>query len=244
MSARRLLTVDEARQYYDSFGAKQDSQSFYEDPALEELIRESHFGTAESVIEFGSGTGRFAKQLLVKSLPPHATYLGLDTSSIMVDLARTRLNDYDQRAEVILTDGSIHLPASNRSCDRVVSNYVLDLLSPSHIDAFVEEAQRVLKPEGLLCLVSLTFGKGMLSRFVSMTWDRIHAIQPKIVGGCRPVNLLSYLNESYWQIKHHSVQVAYGISSEVVVAKPIGRVLRYVPVCLCKAPLLEFESLT
>ncbi len=37
MSARRLLTVDEARKYYDRFGAKQDSQSFYEDPALAEL---------------------------------------------------------------------------------------------------------------------------------------------------------------------------------------------------------------
>ncbi len=61
----------------------------------------------------------------------------------------------------------------------------------------------------------------MLSRFVSMTWDRIHAIQPKIVGGCRPIDLLSYLNEKYWQIRHHDVQVAYGISSEVVVAKSI-----------------------
>ncbi len=48
----------------------------------------------------------------------------------MVDLARTRLNDYEQRAEIILTDGSIHLPVSDSSCDRVVSNYVLDLLSP------------------------------------------------------------------------------------------------------------------
>lgn len=44
------------------------------------------------------------------------------------------------------------------SVDRIVSTYVLGLLSREQIDLFLREAFRVLVADGLLCLVSLSYG--------------------------------------------------------------------------------------
>ena len=58
------LTPSEARTFYDKFGEKQDTQGFYENPALEDLIVHADFQHAQKVFEFGCGTGKFAERLL------------------------------------------------------------------------------------------------------------------------------------------------------------------------------------
>ena len=57
------LTASEAEAYYNRFGKKQDSQGFYEDPALNDLIAHASFQDAQRVFEFGCGTGKFAARL-------------------------------------------------------------------------------------------------------------------------------------------------------------------------------------
>ena len=71
----QVLDHSAARAYYDRFGKKLDSQSFYEDPALDELIAHANFGEARSVFEFGCGTGKFAARILESHLPSPAGYL-------------------------------------------------------------------------------------------------------------------------------------------------------------------------
>jgi ubiquinone/menaquinone biosynthesis C-methylase UbiE len=66
-------------------------------------------------------------------LPTTAQYLGVDSSSTMVELTRKRLARFDSRAEVLQTDGSLTFTLPDESFDRFVSNYVLDLLSPDDI---------------------------------------------------------------------------------------------------------------
>ncbi|MGE5248130.1 MAG: class I SAM-dependent methyltransferase, partial [Verrucomicrobiota bacterium] len=80
------LSHEEARAFYDRFGAKQDWQRFYEDRAIADLIAHASFGKAGAVLEFGSGTGRLAETLLARHLPPTARYLALDVSGTMVSL--------------------------------------------------------------------------------------------------------------------------------------------------------------
>ena len=79
--------------------------------------------------------------------------------------------------------------------DRFVSNYVLDLLSPADIAAVLVDAHRVLRPDGLLCLVSLTHGTTRLSRAVTATLDPHPPLRPSLVGGCRPIELRNYLRD-------------------------------------------------
>ena len=45
-----VLSHKEARAFYDRFGAKQDLQSFYEDPAVERLIAHADFANASAVL--------------------------------------------------------------------------------------------------------------------------------------------------------------------------------------------------
>ena len=63
-----MFTHAEAKKFYDAWGTKQDTQSFYEDPAIDELIRVADFEHVQSLFELGCGTGRLAKRLLTEKL--------------------------------------------------------------------------------------------------------------------------------------------------------------------------------
>ena len=87
----RVLTHNEARKFYDRFGRRQDTQRFYEDAALKHLIERARFEDAQSVFEFGCGTGSLAEILLDDHMPANARYVAQDVSSTMVELTRERL---------------------------------------------------------------------------------------------------------------------------------------------------------
>ncbi len=214
----RALSHAEARAVYDRIGSRQDTQAFYEDQALAVSLRHGRFAEAQRVCELGCGTGRFAATLLDQQLPPDASYLGIDVSPEMVRLSRARLARFGDRAEIRQSEGPIVIDAPDGSVDRFVSNYVLDLLSVADIRAAVAEARRLLAPGGLACLVSLTRGCSPVSRALVGVWTRIHSANPKLVGGCRPVELLDFLPEAEWERVHHEVLSAFGVPSEVVVA--------------------------
>jgi ubiquinone/menaquinone biosynthesis C-methylase UbiE len=211
------FTVEQARAFYDRFGRKQDWQRFYEDPAIDRLIEHAAFGQARRVLEFGCGTGRFAQRLLRGLLPAQCTYLGIDVSGTMVGIARQRLGEWPGRAEVRLSDGSGKLEQPDSSADRFVSNYVFDLLAPQQIASVLTQAHRVLVPDGLLCLVSLTHGRSLISRAVSRTWQRICALSPALVGGCRPLDLTEFLSPQ-WRIQHLESVASFGLTSQVLIA--------------------------
>jgi ubiquinone/menaquinone biosynthesis C-methylase UbiE len=212
-----VLTHKEAKGFYDRLGSRQDLQ-FYENKAIKDLISHGGFDRARSVFEFGSGTGRLSEELLKRHLPGDCRYLGVDISSTMVGLARARIKPWPGRTEVLLTDGSTKLDFPDSTFDRFVSTYVLDLLSEEDIITLLEEAHRILMPMGLICLAGLTCGKGPFGRIVTWLWKRVHSIRPKLVGGCRPINIVGCLPEERWRVTHHNIITTFGISSEVVVA--------------------------
>lgn len=222
----RTLSHAEAKAFYDRVGALQDSQSFYEDRAVQNLIRHSDLPHAASVLEFGCGTGRLALRLLSQELSPEARYLGLDVSETMVSLAASRLRQYDDRAEVRLCSGDMELPVPDASVHRVLSTYVTDLLSEADIRRLLKEAKRALTPDGYLCLVGITHGERFVGRIVSRTWSAIHRLRPSLVGGCRPMSLVAHVNAPDWAIVHRAIVQSWGISSEVLLAMPLQGLVR------------------
>ena len=218
------FTPDDARRFYDRFGSKQDTQGFYENPALDDLLEHADFEHARSVLEFGCGTGSFARRLFETVLPADARYLGLDISGTMIGLATRRLEPWQARAEVRQADGSPCLPVPNASVDRFVATYVFDLLEPAYSRHLIAEAHRVLIPGGLLCTVNLTHGTGAFSRFVSRLWTSICDRFPRLVGGCRPIHLTEFLEPESWRIRHHRTLVSFGICSEILVAERLDTV--------------------
>lgn len=218
----RTISRAEARAFYDRLGHRQDWQAVIEDPTVEDLIVHAQFGEAQAVCEFGCGTGRLAERLLREFLPRGSTYVGVDVSGTMVGLARARLTPWKERVKVIQTDGAPHIPLRAAGCDRFVACYVLDLLSERDIRDLLSEAHRVLVPRGLLCLVSLTRGRTAASKVLISVWERIYAWRPGLVGGCRPLDLCSYLSDELWQVEHQTVISRFGFSSEVIVAARIA----------------------
>jgi ubiquinone/menaquinone biosynthesis C-methylase UbiE len=215
-----VLTHEQARRVYDRIGALQDSQGFYEARAVRLLVRHADFASAHTVFELGCGTGRFARRLLTGCLPSDASYRATDLSPKMVRLARRRLEPFLARASVTLSEGGAPDAEPAASIDRFVSNYVLDLLPEAEIRAVLGCARRMLRPGGRLCLVSLTTGVGRASRVIARGWTWLQARWPAAVGGCRPLELRTYLRGDEWTIRFQQKVVSFGVPSEVVVAEP------------------------
>ena len=215
-----VLTRSQARTFYNRFGKKQDTQAFYEDAALDDLIAHATFEQAEKVFEFGCGTGRFASRLLAKHLSPSASYLGIDLSQTMIAIAEQRVLPYKERAKVTQSDGSMRFPLSDHSVDCVVSTYVLDLLPEEDIRRVISEARRALIPGGKLCLVGLTQGVTFVSRIVIALWSAVFGLRPSFVGGCRPILLGSFFDQQSWSIDYRNVVTRFGVPSEVLIASP------------------------
>lgn len=221
--AVRTLSRSRAKAFYDSFGAKQDSQSFYERTALDTLIASSDFPHARSVFEFGCGTAKFAVRLLERHLTAEAEYQGVDISSTMVALAQKRLAPFVPRARVWQIDGDDAWSGFSLPVDRIVTTYVLDLLPEDEIEAFLRGSAAALTTGGRLSIASLTFGKTPLSRVVMAAWRTLFRLSPRITGGCRPVRIADKLSPLDWRIVHRSTVAAFGIASEVIVAIRLER---------------------
>ncbi len=216
----KTLSTEQAKKYYDNFGAKQDSQGFYENKPIHILFKEGEFEKAQKIFEFGCGTGKKASELLDHIVPETCTYTGQDISDTMVELAHQNLEQWKERVTVRKTDGTTQLPEAENTFDRFYSTYVLDLLPPEKIQEVVQEAKRVLQPEGKLCLVGITKGKNIRSKIVSSGWTLIFKVHASTVGGCRPINLLDYVKESDWTIQFHTKVTAKLIASEILIASP------------------------
>jgi len=219
VSPRRTLSHAEARRFYDAFGARQDRQGFYEEPALADLLEHLDLGRARSIAELGCGTGRLAARILAERAPPGCRYLGVDLSATMVGLARERLAPFGDRAEVRQGDGPPRIDAGDAGFDRFLATYVLDLLGGDDIRTALAEAHRLLEPGGLLGVAGLARGEGPLSRAVSALWSGVQRVRPAWVGGCRPLDVASRLEAPAWRLRHRRVVAPWGIPSEIVVAE-------------------------
>jgi ubiquinone/menaquinone biosynthesis C-methylase UbiE len=215
-----MLTPDEAAAVYDRIGRAQDTQAFYETPAIDVLIEHGAFGAAHTILEVGCGTGRVAERLLRDHCSSEAQYHGFDLSERMTQIARARLSAYAERATVEQTNGTFAFDGPTASQDRVLATYVLDLLAPDAIQRVLEEAHRLLRADGRLCLAGLTWGTRPVGRLVSAAWAAVHRLRPEWVGGCRPLRMRQALPDDSWSVVHHEQVQAWGVPSEVLIATP------------------------
>lgn len=212
------LEHTEAASAYDRIGRLQEWQRIYEGPAVRTLLAHAAFPESHSVLELGCGPGTTAEELLGSLLPQDATYRALEVSPVMAALAGARVTPWRNRARIDLYDGSPWLPAESQAYDRFLAAYVLDLLSPEHISALLSEAHRVLVPGGRLCIVGLTHGASPAAQTVERLWTAAWRLSPRLLGGCRPIEVLRFVSPRRWALDHHEIITAWGLSSEVLVA--------------------------
>jgi hypothetical protein len=49
----------------------------------------------------------------------------------------------------------------------------------------------------------------------------VHALRPALVGGCRPLELRTFVTPERWRIHHHAKVAPFGVTSEALVAERI-----------------------
>ncbi|WP_416896672.1 MAG: class I SAM-dependent methyltransferase [Minwuia sp.] len=213
-----MLKPSDARTHYDKLGAGQNRELRYAAPAFDAILRHGRFAEADAVLELGCGTGILARDLL--KARAHLSYLGLDIAPAMTRLTRDALRPFYRRYLVAEADATAMLPLANRTVDRVVAAYFLEILPPAIQTEVLFEAARVLRPGGLLCAASLGRDGSLPERMRMTFWDLVHAVAPARVGGCRPIRLRHRLEAAGWRIVHHEAVSAAGLPSDVVIARP------------------------
>ncbi len=216
------LSPDSTRRIYDRVGRLQDTQGFYEHAALDDLVSHGDFGAAQRVVEIGCGTGKFARDLLDHHLPGDATYLGIELSQKMARIAHDRLAPHPDRAAVDVADAATDWPAAATGADRVVANYVFDLLDTETTATLLNHVAAALSSSGVLCAASLTTAPHGAARLTAAAWTAVWRFRPTLTGGCRPISLGATLEDLGWSLQHRNVVTAWTLSSEVVVAQPPG----------------------
>ena len=214
----KYLDARAAARVYDRIGKLQDTQGFYESPAIADMVAHARLDGATRVLEVGCGTGSFAEELLTEHLPPDAHYTGIDVSTRMVELSTQRLERFGERAEIRQVDGTESWTADGADeFDRVVAIYVLDILSPQDLDRFFAEAARVLATDGLLAITSLTKAEDGVAGLVSSAWLGLWKLSPYVTGGCRPLELDV---PDGWRTVHDATVISWGVASRTLVLSP------------------------
>jgi ubiquinone/menaquinone biosynthesis C-methylase UbiE len=103
----------------------------------------------ETVLDFGSGTGKNLALLCESGVPLNLH--GVDIDADVLPIAKRRLARFPSKPELTLYDG-LRLPYAGNAFDRVFSMQVFHHLTTAQKGAALLELKRVLKPGGLMVL--------------------------------------------------------------------------------------------
>ncbi len=199
----------EARRIYDRLGAGLDRAVRFEGRAKALALELLAVEVGQHVLHVGVGTGA-EHAALQRASGSEGLVVGCDLSRGMLELTR-------QRTDTPLCEGdAARLPFASRQFDRLFSAYMLDLIPLAEIPLVLSEFRRVLRPGGRLVLVSLTEGADLLSWIFVAGWKLAYRLNPRRLGGCRPLQLVGLLEAAGFAVERHVV-VQRGFPSEVLV---------------------------
>ena len=195
---------DRAARFYDWFSA-------FESDAKNTAVECLDLAPGQKLLNVGSGTGREQHDFL-KCLMPGGSVIGIDLSFKMLQVATVSSKGF-------LCQGDARdLPFSAAFFDRIYCAYVLDLVLDEDIPAWLAGFRRVLKPGGKMVMLSLVEGVDRPSKMLVSAWKKLYTIDPRICGGCRPLELSRWTAEAGFKCIERRVIIQLGLPSEVVVA--------------------------
>jgi len=169
-----MRTADETRSLFDRWAQSYDEDLKHPIGILDGY--ESSLGLAAESIELppdakildiGIGTGAFAALLEART---DVQIFGLDVSEKMLAQCRSQHPNYS------LKTGSFNpIPYEQETFDAVISSFAFHETSPDERSAVCGEMARVLKPNGVLCLLDIMFASMMAvedaRRVLGRFWD-------------------------------------------------------------------------
>ena len=104
------------------------------------------------------------------------------------------------------------LDFADDSFDLLITNYLFDLLPERDFESILRDFNRVLRPAGRLVIVNMTVGE----RWYNGVWTLMYRINPVLMGGCRPVQLLPFLEVAGFQQARREYVSQFTFPSEII----------------------------
>ena len=207
----------EARETYDRISTWYDLlEGHWEKMARVLGLQKLAVNENEVVLEIGFGTGQ-SILALAKSVGKSGRVYGIDLSARMLLLTQTRVRDAGLSERVTLMHGDAeHLPFAPEFLDALFLSFTLELFDTPEIPVVLSECQRVLRPDGRICLVSLSKTvEG--SNWMCKLYEGGHERFPRFLD-CRPIYVKNALEVAGFQIRDATLISLWGLPVEIVLA--------------------------
>ncbi|MGD0822827.1 MAG: methyltransferase domain-containing protein [Desulfomonilia bacterium] len=144
----------------------------------------------EKVLEVAVGTGSAFVEILKKN--PHGWNAGMDLTVEMLNRARKKAEKLGIGNYSLEPGDAYDLPYPAEEFDVVLNNYMFDLLPEQDFPMILGGFFRVLRPGGRLVMANMT--KPL--HWYNALSELVYRIRPSLLGGCRGVYLLPYLESA------------------------------------------------
>jgi ubiquinone/menaquinone biosynthesis C-methylase UbiE len=193
---------------YDAWGKLAESR------ARKRALELADIRDGQNILEVAVGTGLAFYDIVSRN--PNGRNTGIDLSPGMLEKAWLRLEPLREKGanQTLRIGTAFSLDEKDSSIDTLVNNYMFDLIPFDEMGKILKEFHRVLKKDGKLVLVNMTKGE----RFGSGIYDRLYQISPKMMGGCRGVQLSGYLLQHGFKVKKREYIQQILFPSEVILA--------------------------
>jgi demethylmenaquinone methyltransferase/2-methoxy-6-polyprenyl-1,4-benzoquinol methylase len=211
VESSKPLSRNSIQHFYDRAAGFYRWFSIFESEAKNTAVENLDLAPGQKLLNVGLGTGS-EQQDFLKCLLPGGTVIGIDLSFRMLQVASLTSKGF-------LCQGDARdLPLSTGVFDRIYCAFVLDLVLDADLPAWLAGFRRVLKPGGRIVMLSLVEGVNLPSKILVSAWKQLYRIDPRICGGCRPLELTRWAASAGFECIERRVIVQLGLPSEVVVA--------------------------
>jgi len=206
----RPLSRASIQQFYDRAAGFYNWFSFFESKAKKSAMERLELAPGLKLLNVGLGTGREQTDFM-KCLYPGGAVIGSDLSFKMLRVASATSKGFLCQGDARI------LPFSSAVFDRIYCAFVLDMVMEDEIPAWLAGFRRVLKPGGRMVLLSLVEGVDLPSKILVNAWKKLYEIDPRICGGCRPLELTRWVADAGFECIERRIIVQLGLPSEMVV---------------------------
>jgi ubiquinone/menaquinone biosynthesis C-methylase UbiE len=169
----------------------------------------------EMVVEIGPGPGE-ALVAIANAVQANGHVIGVDISAGMLRQTAARVRGAGCAARVSLVRGNaMRLPFLEGTVDAVFMAFTLELFDPPGIASVLGECQRILRPNGRLCVVALD--RPERSPAAVRLYDWLHRCFPDWVD-CYPIRLEAVLQASGLRVVSMNRRAMFGLPVGIAVA--------------------------
>ena len=211
------IAQDDIGSIYDRVAAVYDLWAWLtESRARSRALELAAIQDGQDILEIAVGTGVAFYAMAEQN--PGGTSTGVDISPGMLKKAKKRLQRLPHRNWSLKLGTAFQLDVPDDSVDLLMNNYMFDLVAFGDMDKVIGEFHRVLRRGGKLVLVNMTKGE----RFGSHIYQNVYRWSPKVMGGCRGVQMSSRLKDHGFKVETREYVQQLLFPSEVVLARPAG----------------------